>query len=118
MRVLCVNVVSVATGDDPPTSPWLTRDREYEVLELYASPGRSVHLRIESDDAATPALFDSTMFLVTDGSIPPGWEARLDEGGVLSIGPREWLEPGFWEAYFDRDPAALEAYDRGRARAS
>ena len=54
------------------------------------------------------------MFMTVDGRLPDSWEARLGEGGVLRLGPREWMKPGFWDAYFDREPTAVEAYERGR----
>ena len=116
MRVLCIDVIDPATGRGRIMPSSIHRDGEYEVLEIYAEPGRHVYLRVEADDDAAPVLFDSSCFLVTDARIPPGWEARLEERGHLAIGPPEWLEPGFWEAYFDGDPVAVAAYERGRAR--
>lgn len=99
-------------GEMVSASPWLTLHREYDVLEIYAYPGRQVEFRLTSDDGSTPALFDSTMFMTIDGHLPDSWEARVEDGGILRLGPARWMEPGFWEAYFDSEPAAVEAYER------
>lgn len=113
MRVVCVRIVNPVTGEAETVSSWLQQDREYDVLEIYAYPGGRVELRLASDDAGTPVLFDSAMFMTIDGSLPSNWEGRIGEGGILRLAPREWLEPGFWERYFDGDPDALGAYERG-----
>ncbi len=87
--------------------------KEYEVLEVSARPNGPVYLRIASEQAGTPALFDTALFVTTDGRLAANWVARVDEGGAVRFGPAEWLERGFWEAYFDDDPAAVAAYERG-----
>lgn len=113
MRVVCIDVRNPVTGEAEDHSPWLRLDHEYVVLEVAAYPEGRVDLRLVSDDAGTPALFDAAMFMTVDGRMPNTWEARLEEGGVLRLGPPEWMEPGFWESYFDREPTALEAFERG-----
>lgn len=115
MRVVCVEIRNPITGELDDQSPWLRVDREYEVLEVYACPGGRLDLRVVSEDGGTPVLFDSSMFMTVDGTLPHSWEARLEEGGVLRLGPPEWMHPGFWEAYFDREPSAVDAYNRGRS---
>lgn len=112
MRIVCIEILNPVTGELSGQSPWLQIDREYEVLEIYAYPEGRVELRLVSNEAGTPALFDSSLFMTVDSTLPETWVARLEEGGILRLGPSEWMEPGFWEAYFDREPAALEAYKR------
>ena len=97
-------------------SSWLTLDAEYEVLEIYATPGKSIKFRLASDDAGTPALFDSAMFLAIETSIPASWVIGLSEGGELRIGPQEWMREGFWEEFFDRDPKAVREFEIGAVR--
>lgn len=113
MRVVCIEVVNPMTAESAHRSGWLRTDQEYDVLEVYAYPGGRVELRLAADDTGTPALFDSSMFMTVDSMLPAGWQAMLEEGGVLRLGPSEWMEPGFWEAYFDGAPPALEAFKRG-----
>lgn len=101
---------------DAATPQWLRDGTEYEVLELTAYPGRRVDLRLASEQGGVPALFDSALFATTDDAIPSDWAARVIDDGVVKVGPREWLEPGFWEAYFDDEPDAVAAYERGANR--
>ncbi len=117
MRVVCVDLRNPVTGETDAASPWLTLDHEYDVLEVYAYPGSRVELRLKSDDESTPALFDSAMFMAVDSQVPKSWEAKIEDGGVLRLGPVAWMSPGFWEAFFDREPAAVDAYDREVRRA-
>lgn len=114
MRVLCLQIINPITGVNESTSPWLDLDDEYEVLEVYAYPGGRIDLRLAAKDAGTPALFDSTMFMTIDDTIPPTWTVRLEDGGALRLAPREWMRPGFWDAFFDGDPDAVSDYRRGR----
>ena len=115
MRVLCVKLINPVTGEVEASSSWLRLHAEYEVLEIYAYPDRRIELRLVSDEAEVPALFDSEMFITTDGSIPRTWAVKIEEGGVMRLGPEHWLAPGFWEDFFDRDPAAVEAYEVEKA---
>jgi hypothetical protein len=87
----------------------LTDGRVYVVLEVGADPDRRNWLRVESDDG-TPALFDSRCFVLTVGRLPTSWQVQLDENGSLTFGPKEFLQHGFWEAFFDREPSAEAEY--------
>jgi hypothetical protein len=116
MRVLCSRIINPVTKMDETVSSWLTLDAEYEVLEIYATPGKPVKFRLASDDSGTPALFDSAMFLATDRSIPASWVVALAEDGELRIGPQGWMREGFWEEFFDRDPDAVREFETGAAR--
>lgn len=115
MRVVCVRIINQVTGMEESSSPWLELDAEYDVLEIYCAPRRAIKLRIASDDSATPALFDSTMFMTIDSSIRSSWVASVTEGGELRVGPGLWMREGIWEDYFDRDPRAVREYQLGCA---
>lgn len=78
------------TGEAEDQSPWLQLDHEYDVLEVTAYPGGRVDLRLVSEDAATPALFDAALFMTVDSRVPTMWEARLEEGGVLMAHLSGW----------------------------
>ncbi|GAA3283700.1 hypothetical protein AAU01_05320 [Paenarthrobacter aurescens] len=89
----------------------MTIDAEYHVVSLLAHPGRGVNLQLLTDDGRSLAWFDSRAFITVDGSVPETWEARIREGGTLAFAPPSWLVPGFWEDYYDGDPAAVEIVD-------
>ncbi len=115
MRVMCIKLINPVSGEDETSSAWLCLHSEYEVLELSAFPDRRVELRLVSEETSIPALFDSEMFITTDGTVPRTWSIKIDEGGVVRLAPEPWLVPGFWEDYFDRDPAAVEIYEEQKA---
>jgi hypothetical protein len=97
---------------EKPDWRWLTVGRCYDVLAIEPTGReRKPAYRIESDDNATPALFEVDLFDVVDGSIPPSW-CVIESQGAIAIGPRAWFEPGFWESYFDGKEDATKAYAR------
>lgn len=115
MRVVCVKFLDAVTREERAEDSWLTLGGEYPVLSIEVEADRRVWLRIESDEAGTPALFDSEMFLTTSTGLASNWRARVGVGGSLELAPAAWLRPGFWEEFFDREPEAVEAYEKERA---
>jgi hypothetical protein len=113
MKVLCVNIISPVTLREVPAHPGVKRLEEYDVLEMLVLPGRGAKFRILTDDGV-PALFDAAMFVTTAAAIPRHWVMSAREGGLVKLGPAPWLEPGFWERYFDGDPDAIAAYESER----
>lgn len=111
MRVRCVKIINPATLEVDASSAWVRVGDEYVVLEMMSSTGRKFSLRILHADNST-GIWESEMFVGTDPSIPSNWVARISEGGGLRMGPQRWLEPGFWDQYFDDEPAAAEAYEQ------
>lgn len=87
---------------------------QYPVLEVYAKSGKSNMLRIEYSNQELPALYDSRMFEVVSELIPVDWCVTSGVSGSLKFGPRAWIVPGFWEAFMDREPWAVDAYREGR----
>ncbi|MDT3397156.1 hypothetical protein RKE29_10950 [Streptomyces sp. B1866] len=94
----------------------LSLDREYVVLEVYSRDDRNTRFRIEYSHLEHSALFDSRLFSVTSTKIPPSWEFFMLESGSFSLRPAFWNRPGFWEAFYDHEPWALEAYEQEKAK--
>lgn len=110
MKVRCVRIVNPTTRAIEEYSPWVRIGGEYLVLEISAAPNGHVSLRIHLEEGA-PGLWDSTMFETTDVAIPSNWVAKVSRQGGVDLGPERWLEPGFWERYFDREPEAVAVFD-------
>jgi hypothetical protein len=115
MRVMCEQVTRATDGRPAPGSPWLTVGHEYVVLEVVAEPAGRVLFRLTCD-TGEPAVFDSRMFRSTSSILPSTWTAELAPSGVLTLAPAEWQQDGFWEAYFNRDPAAAAAFEGASAK--
>jgi hypothetical protein len=105
VKALCVKVADASCQDS-----WLTLNREYQVLSLLMAPGDPAKLRIIADDGMTPILADASLFAMISQPLPPSWVLAIREGGVAELGPPSWLEPGFWERYFDRDADAISQF--------
>jgi hypothetical protein len=98
----------VASADGRGDS-WLTHNREYQVLSVQVATKGPAELRIIADNG-TPILVAATMFAMCPESPPPNWVVQIRENGVVDFGPLPWLELGFWERYFDRDPDAIAVF--------
>lgn len=75
----------------------------YEVIGIEAGDYRIL------DDTGRPYLFSPELFQVVDAARPSHWVTEWDEGVEYSSAP-ELSEPGFWEDYFDHDPAARKVF--------
>jgi hypothetical protein len=105
VKALCISLT-----DNRESDSWLTLNHEYLVLSILFVPNGTAKLRIIADDNRTPILVDYVMFAANSQPLPRTWVAMIGEGGVLELGPRRWLELGFWERYFDGDSDAVAAF--------
>lgn len=108
MKVICTRLPRLAGSEQLAQHGWITLEREYEVVSILAQPNRSIEVQLVVDDGSL-AWFGSGDFMTTDGSLPTTWISRIGEGGVLEFGPETWLAAGFWEAYYDDEPSAVDA---------
>jgi hypothetical protein len=106
MRVVCVSL-----GDDRRSDPWLTLNKEYQVISVELRPSGVAKLRIIADDNRTPILVDSSLFAASYEPLPVNWVCTIREGGTVEFEPKSWAKLDFWERYFDGDPAATAVFD-------
>jgi hypothetical protein len=106
VRVLCVSV-----GGEGSSDGWLTLGHEYDVLSILILSKGTGKFRILADDGRTPFLADVAGFSAASQDLPDSWVAVVREGGAVEIGPRPWLELGFWERYFDGDPVSISEFE-------
>ncbi|MEU3192477.1 hypothetical protein ABZ686_18005 [Streptomyces sp. NPDC006992] len=89
----------------------LKEGREYTVLEVFVPHGKDPLFRVEFSESEDPALFDSRAFKVTSSHLPTTWRYFHFDTGSFALRPEPWSIPGFWEAYYDRSPWAVEVYE-------
>ena len=107
-----MKVLYLGSADDKSDAPWLKKGETYTVLSLYAEK-MGVSYRILSGDPPTPVLHSAKIFEVLDGSIPSSWRVGINDAGeFMELTPEPWLEPGFWERYFDQDDQAIELFEQ------
>jgi hypothetical protein len=109
MKVVCTKTIPLDGDESSATYSWLTLGAEYFVTSLLAYPDRRTQLHILTDDGL--GWSDSRCFVTVDGSIPEGWEARINDEGTLKLAPSSWFVPGLWEDYYDGDPEAARIVD-------
>jgi hypothetical protein len=110
MIVRCVRIINEMTGEPLPPNSWLSVGRTYVVLAVFVADGASPKYRIIGDDAVTPALHAASQFDVVSAALPSIWKAHLVPYKYFELAPLSWTAAGFWEAYFDGDPAAEAAF--------
>jgi hypothetical protein len=110
MKVECIKLNDPIVDTGVKSDGWLTVGQIYTVLEILVRPGHYILFRLISDDANTPALFDSRQFEIVSNKIPSNWVAVLHEQ-ELHITPEKWLIPGFWEDYFDGVAEATKNFE-------
>ncbi len=115
MLVRCEFIISPPSGGALPADAWLKAGSEYLAVGIVVDPGRQIDLRVV-DDSGEPSLWPMAMFTVVDGHLTPEW-AVLDRAGALVIEPKEFLRPGYWERYWDRDREARRLFSEFVERA-
>ncbi|MFF4384472.1 hypothetical protein [Kitasatospora sp. NPDC001547] len=99
--------------------PAIRVGEEYPVLEVFAARSR-ILFRLPDrsarrDEIESPGLWDADMFEIVSERMPTCWVTALKDGR-LTLAPREWQRPGFWEDYYDHEPDAVAEYDLLKAR--
>ncbi|BEK91185.1 hypothetical protein NSK11_contig00198-0006 [Nocardia seriolae] len=107
MHIKCTKIISPIDGSSMDSHPSIRIGAEYPLLSVSIGPSRGLQLQILTDEG--PSFWNGEMFETVSNDIPDGWILQLSEGS-LKIGPKEFLRPGFWESYFDDDPAAVQAF--------
>lgn len=112
MKVKCLKIINENTQQEQNTSPWLTIGKEYIVLMVEAYPAKNYFLLVDDSSNQAPHLHDAKQFEVTSHHIPSNWQINSGDLEIMTIGPKSWQDPSFWENCYDGDPAALEVYKR------
>lgn len=68
--------------------------------------------RLIGSDGQTPALHDAQQFELVSSEIPSSWAVGFRAAEHLELGPRPWLEQGFWVRFFDGDEDAVSVFNR------
>lgn len=89
---------------------WLLAEKTYVVLAIEQYSSNELGFRVVSEDSGQPVLFRASLFEIDDSSLPKCWRVLAIRAGMLNLGPPTFGDAGFWERYFDRDPATLDKY--------
>ena len=82
----------------------LTQGKSYLVIGIEADSFRII------DETGKPYLYDPDAFNIIDPKEPEFWESEIGEDGERYSYPKEWVQPGFFEDYFENVPSAKKAF--------
>ena len=112
MKVRCKKIINEHTQKEQANSPWLTIGKEYVVLMMEVYPIKTLYLLVDDSSNQAPALHDAKQFELISHFIPSNWMINPGDLEVVTLGPKVWQEPTFWEDCYDHDPKTLEIYKR------
>lgn len=110
MIVKCIS--TSRSHEEGDSDPWLKAGREYVVLSIYENAQREKYYRLAAHDDGgfgSLGLFPSAAFDVVDSAWPHTWVEEIINGDI-SIAPKAWNRPGFWEEFYDGDRQAENTY--------
>jgi hypothetical protein len=113
MKVRCIKLLDW-TGQPVERASWMKVGGVYTVLALWIEPGHN-RFRLVGEEW-TPGLFDAEMFELVSGIVPSVWTISSPQPGCFSIEPEAWSRPGFWDAFFDREPEAIAVFEEERRK--
>jgi hypothetical protein len=116
MKIKCVRLLD-ADGREVEFSSWLTLGRVYHVLSIFAdkSGKRSYGIINRHPDGEWPQLgsHQAECFEIVSEVVPSNWQEWTNES-ASGVSPAAWQTPGFYEAFYDHDPAAYPIFERER----
>ena len=87
-----------------PDTHGLTPGRDYAVIGIEADDYRLLN------DLGEPTLFPPNAFDIIDSREPADWISELGDDGERYAYPVPLNRVGFFEDYFDHDPAAIATF--------
>ena len=95
---------------------WLESDKEYIVVAIRSDKHKGTKYLLWAGTQNGVALFQANSFEILDAGLSSGWVASLNLNGYVELSLPEWLEPDFWEQYFDIEKEAITRFEQGMLR--
>lgn len=112
MKVRCTKIINEHTQKEQETSDWLTVGKEYLVLAIEVYPTKNLYLMVDDSSNQAPGLHDAKQFETVTHTIPSNWTINPGDLDVVTLAPRAWQAPTFWEDCCEHNPKALDIYKR------
>jgi hypothetical protein len=88
----------------------------YHVLEVVQDTRGRWLFRAVGDGANGVALFSLEQFEIVSTKIPGAWIPIWNTSGGFALTTESWAKAGFWEAYYEQEPVALQMFENERSR--
>ena len=99
------------------SSSWLVLGHIYHVMSIFTDKNRKRRYGIinRHPEGEWPQLgsHQAECFEVVSELVPSNWREWVGEG-VSGISPVAWQAPGFYEDFYDHDPATYPIFQRER----
>jgi hypothetical protein len=116
MKVKCVRLLN-SDGREVESSPWLTLGRVYHVMTIFEDKnGRrryGVINRHPDDEWPQLGSHQAECFEVVSEVVPSNWRTWVNEQ-ASGASPAAWQASGFYEAFYDHNPATYPIFERER----
>ena len=117
MKVKCIRLLD-ADGRDVEFSSWLALGRIYHVMSIYIDQNgqRSYGIINRHPEGEWPQMgsHQAECFAVISEVIPSNWREWKSESST-GVSPAAWQAPGFYEDFYDHDPATYPIFERERS---
>lgn len=117
MKVKCIRLLD-SDGREVEHSSWLALGRVYHVMAMHVAPDGKRFFSIVSHqpEGEWPQMgnHQAECFEVVSDVAPSNWKDWVHENSS-GTSPAAWQVPGFYEAFYDHEPAAYSIFDRERA---
>ncbi len=111
MKVVCEKIANPDTGEVVQHDSWLTVGKTYHVLSVFMKESGDTEYRVIADDGVAPVMFKANQFKIVVPDLPDSWIANSKPGVYFELDPATWVEPGFWERYFDGEMEAVSCFE-------
>jgi hypothetical protein len=116
MKVRCTRLLD-ADGREVKFSSWLTLGRVYHVMSIFTDKNgkRSCGIINRQPEGEWPQLgsHPAQCFDIVSEAIPSNWREWVNNS-ASGVSPAAWQTPGFYEAFYDHDPATYPIFERER----
>ncbi len=116
MKIKCIRLLD-SDGQEVEFSSWLTLGRIYHVMSIFTDQNgkRSYGIINRHPDGEWPQMgsHQAECFEVVSEVVPSNWCEWVREN-ASGASPAAWQAPGFYEAFYDHDPATYPIFERER----
>lgn len=116
MKVRCIRLLD-ADGREVEFSSWLALGRIFHVMSIFICQDgrRSYGIINRHPEGEWPQMgsHPAECFEVVSDVVPSNW-CEWKNGSSSGVSPAAWQTPGFYEAFYDHDPAIYPIFERER----
>ena len=116
MKIKCIRLLD-SDGREVEFSSWLTLGHIYHVMLIFTDQNgkRRYGIINRHPDGEWPQMgsHQAECFEVVSEVVPFNWREWVREK-ASGVSPAAWQAPGFYEAFYDHDPATYPIFKRER----